>query len=337
MTLRHQSQAESFAATSDNPNAVFSDRSPQVLILMATHNGAGFLSDQLDSIARQEHRDWQLWISDDASSDGSAALIRAFMHGRPQGQVRLLSGPGRGATENFRSLLRRAELGGRVLAFCDQDDVWDPDHLSRGLAALARIPGPLAVYGCRMRICDAALNQIGLSPRPRRPLGFRNALVQNVLSGNTMLLSPAAAALLQQAETEPGPISVHDWWAYQVVTGAGGVAVLDDKPGLSYRQHGGNVIGANRGMRSLPARLGRHLQGTHRQWALQNSAALIASASRLTSENRQVLRLFTEALTAPRLRSLAALKRSGVYHQSPLARAAFWLSMALGGRQGQDP
>ncbi|MDT1062034.1 glycosyltransferase family 2 protein [Paracoccus sp. CPCC 101403] len=302
-----------------------------ILILMATRNGGRFISDQLESIARQSHADWQLWVSDDSSTDATLEIVGTFAARRPQGQIKVLRGPGIGATENFRSLLRRADLAGRCLAFCDQDDVWDADHLARGLQALTDVPNPLAVYGCRMRVCDAALQELHLSPRPARPLGFRNALVQNMLSGNTMLMTPAAAQLLQEAEAEAGSIPIHDWWAYQLVTGAGGTAILDEQPGLLYRQHGANVIGLKRGIRTVPGRLARHLRGKHREWALQNSAALAASSARLTPENRERLRAFTEALSAPLPGKLASLRRSGVYYQSPQARAAFWLSVAIGG------
>ncbi len=303
---------------------------PHVLILMATYNGGRFLADQLGSIEGQDHGEWRLLISDDGSTDGSRQLIREFMQGRPDGQVTLVEGPGAGAVANFRSLLRRAELQGSWVAFCDQDDVWDRDHLSRGLSALRRAQAPLAIYGCRMRICDEGLRPTGLSPLPTRALGFRNALVQNVLSGNTMIMTPAAACLLQQAEPEAGPIPVHDWWAYQLVTGAGGTAILDPEPGILYRQHGGNVVGANRGAGALPGRIRRHLSGTHLAWARQNSAALAASLPRLTPGNRRVLTDFAEALDAPWPARIAKLRRSGVYHQNVQVRLAFWSSVAVG-------
>ncbi len=79
-----------------------------VLILMATHNGGSFLAEQLDSIAAQSHADWRLMVSDDASSDNTPAVLQAFRDARPAGQVTLVSGPGRGAAANFRSLIRQA-------------------------------------------------------------------------------------------------------------------------------------------------------------------------------------------------------------------------------------
>ena len=40
-----------------------------VCVLLALHNGAGMLADQLNSLAAQTHTDWSLIISDDGSSD----------------------------------------------------------------------------------------------------------------------------------------------------------------------------------------------------------------------------------------------------------------------------
>lgn len=303
---------------------------PKIVILMATRNGARFLPAQLDSILKQDHPGWRLIVSDDGSTDGTRQIVSQMAAQRPVGQITLLDGPGQGATANFRSLLRRVYLQGDHLAFCDQDDLWQPDHLSRALSGLDRAAADLAVYGCRMRICDSDLRETGLSPLPHRALGFRNALIQNVLSGNTMVMTPAAARLLQAAEVEAGPMPVHDWWAYQLITGAGGQAILDEHPGIFYRQHGGNVIGANRGPKAMKARITRHLTGKYRDMAVQSCAALVPSAARLTEANRVVLQQFSCALSLPWPKNIAALRRSGVYHQSPQARLAFWISVAAG-------
>ncbi|MDQ1902451.1 glycosyltransferase [Paracoccus sp. WLY502] len=300
-----------------------------VLILMATHNGARFLIDQFASIAAQSHTAWRLLISDDASTDHSRQVIDQFIRARPPGQVALLQGPGKGATKNFRSLLRRADLENSFLAFSDQDDVWDRDHLSRALDSLSRLSDPLAIYGCRMKICDESLKPVRLSALPSAPLGFRNALVQNMLSGNTMVLTPPAAHLLQRAERRTGPMPVHDWWAYQMITGAGGRAVLDPVPGILYRQHDSNVIGMG-GLKRLPARIRRHLGGRYRSWAQQNSAALGVCADLLTPENRRSLDAFTKALSAPLPQKIAQLRRSGIYYQTRRDHLAFWLLVALG-------
>lgn len=305
----------------------------RLAILMAVRNGAAFLPDQLRSIAGQSFPDWRLVVSDDGSEDGSAGLVRAFAAGRSAGQVTLMTGPQHGAAENFRFLLRHhAETGGGALAFADQDDVWHTDHLARAVAQIEAAPTPV-LYGCRLAYCDADLRQTGLSPLPRYPTGFRNALVQNVFSGNGMAMNASAAAILGAAEAEAGgggAILLHDWWAYQILSGAGAATVLDPEVGVLYRQHGENVVGSNAGFQALPRRIWRHLRGAHGQWYRQNVAVLLRSEHRLTPANRRVLHDFATALDARPLHRIAPLRASGAYHQGAGARAAFWFSALTG-------
>ena len=77
----------------------------RVLIGLALYQGAEHIAAQLDSIARQTHDDWRLVVSDDGSQDAGPRILRDFAATRPPGQVELVEGPRRGATQNFLSLL----------------------------------------------------------------------------------------------------------------------------------------------------------------------------------------------------------------------------------------
>ncbi|MFZ5964854.1 glycosyltransferase [Thalassococcus sp. BH17M4-6] len=307
---------------------------PAVGILLAVYKGAADLPDQLDSLVVQDDSNWRLLISDDGSCDATAALVAAFKDQMPRRQVICLEGPGRGAAQNFLFLIgqwRRLMPAGSLMAFCDQDDVWLPDRLSRGRAALSSVPeGVPALYCSRTWITDANLATRRRSvPRPRPP-GFRNALVQNIASGNTILLNPAAAALLAEATEVVRDVVVHDWWAYLLVTGAGGVVVHDDAPTLLYRQHSGNQIGANDHLRARCKRIRQLLRGDFRDWNATNIAALGAVKDRLTPENRALLDAFAAMRAAPLPRRLIRLTRLHLYRQSKPAQAALWLAAVLG-------
>ena len=86
------------------------DPDAPVTILLASYRGARFIGAQLDSIAAQTHRDWQLIVSDDGSDDGTPEIVAKFAASRPAAQVQLVEGPGRGATQNFLHLLSIARL-----------------------------------------------------------------------------------------------------------------------------------------------------------------------------------------------------------------------------------
>lgn len=299
-----------------------------VTVLMGLRDGAAHLAAQLDSIAAQDHPDWSLIASDDGSVDASRAILSDFAARDPR--ARCVDGPRRGFAANYLSMLRRLPPRPGWIALADQDDIWLPDRLSRGLAALAG-QGGAALYCSRTWIVSPDLSARRLSPPRPRPPGFANALVQNIAAGNTILLNPAAAALAVAAAAEAGRVVAHDWWLYQLVTGAGGAVVHDDRPTILYRQHAGNLIGSNDGWIARARRLGQMLRGDFRDWNTVNLAALTASAARLTPEARAMLEGFARARgqrgPITRLRALRAL---GLYRQTRASTAALWLAAVLG-------
>ncbi len=302
-----------------------------VVIAMAMHNGCGRLPQQLDSFRDQSHANWSLVASDDGSTDASKRLVAEFGAGLDRNPVVCLAGPCRGYAENFLSVLRRMPPGDCWLAFSDQDDVWTPDRLERGVQSLRDLPaGTPGLYCSRTMICDDELRPLRLSaPRPRAP-GFRNALVQNIAAGNTILLNPAAAALVREAAAEAGRVIAHDWWVYQIVSGAGGTVVHDDEPTVQYRQHDGNQIGANDGARARLRRFRMILSGEYRRWNDVNVAALYGSAARLTPENRALLADFDRMRRAPLAARLRTMRRLGLYRQTRLSTMALWAAALLG-------
>lgn len=305
----------------------------QVLILMAVCNGADCLPEQLESIAGQEHENWHLLASDDHSLDKSAEVLQAFSVQHP-GHVTCFDGPRCGAAQNFLFLIRKAvdHLPSRGwLAFSDQDDIWLPERLSSGIAALEKYSNDEpALYCSRTWITDHHLEVRRLSDARPRPPSFRNALVQNIAPGNTILLNPAAAQLAAAAAAEVSDIVMHDWWIYQLITGVGGAVVHGDAPTLLYRQHAGNQIGANDRVRARLKRVCQLLHGDFRNWNARNIAALRASAHRLSPENRALL----EGFAAMRARALPGrlltMARLGLYRQSIPSQLALWLAAMLG-------
>jgi len=222
---------------------------PRVAIVLSTFNGEAFLQAQLDSLLVQTLAGWTLYWRDDGSSDGTVAIMRAFMDGPGAGCCVAVPGPpGRmGATASFMALLRAAAASDPdVVAFADQDDVWLPEKLAAGAAALSGASGP-ALYCSRQILVDHLLRRIGESAPLRRAPGFPTALTQNIATGCTVQLNRAAALLV--AGSEPPPPTLHDWWSYLVVAAAGGRLIADPAATVLYRQHGGNLVGAPPGMR----------------------------------------------------------------------------------------
>lgn len=303
---------------------------PQITIVMASYNGARYLPAQLDSILAQSWTDWRLIVSDDGSTDGTRQVV-ADHAARTAGKISLIEGPTRGATANFLHLIRQVDPQGWI-AFSDQDDVWKTDKLARAAAHLARQNGP-AIYAARTTICDEALRELSPAPHFPGPFGFRNALIQACLPGNTTVANTEALAILQRgaAAADAAGVISHDWWVYQILAGAGAAIHRDAAQVLLYRQHRQNVMGRNDTARAKAARASMLFDGSFADWLGRNQTALEAAADLMLPENREVLRRFGDLLTAPGYRALAEMRRLHLYRQSRAGTAAV-MAAALAGR-----
>lgn len=303
---------------------------PPITILMASYNGARYLPAQLDSILAQSWRDWRLLVSDDGSSDATAEILSHYAHGPAQGRLQVISGPGRGATANFLHLLTQADPQAPV-AFADQDDFWQPDKLARAMAWLAQQNGP-AVYAARTTICDQDLKPLNPAPHFPGPFGFRNALVQACLPGNTTVANPQALSVLQAAAPAAmrHDIVAHDWWVYQVMSGIGATLRRDPAQVLLYRQHPRNVMGRNDTTLARAARFGMLFDGSFAGWLARNQAALDEVNHLFTKDSRELLDRFGALLCMPGPAAFRQARKMGLYRQSRSGTAAILLAAATG-------
>ena len=225
------------------------DKQNRVAILLSTFNGEQFLSEQLDSLLAQTHADCDIWLRDDGSTDGTVAIVQRYAAQHPR--IQLKEGHNLGFVASFYELLQMVGDDYGYFAFCDQDDVWGAGKVAAAVSALAAQPG-VALYCSRTQYADTRLQPLGLSPNYQvGKIAWGNALVQNIATGCTVVLTAEARALM--LIQKPKACLAHDWWAYLVVSAFGQV-VFDPQSHILYRQHGGNTIGMER-------------QGVLGQWA----------------------------------------------------------------------
>jgi glycosyltransferase involved in cell wall biosynthesis len=121
---------------------------PVVSIGLPTFNRSKSLGLAIDSILAQDLRDFELVISDNASSDSTESICRKYC--RRDDRIRYIRQPAnRGASTNFQTVL--LESSGEYFMWLSDDDWLDPAYLSRcvgelsGNAELALVCG-LAKY-----------------------------------------------------------------------------------------------------------------------------------------------------------------------------------------------
>lgn len=302
-----------------------------VAVLLSTYNGMRYLPEQLESLRRQDFRRWTLIWRDDGSTDGTAALMHAFAaHYGAESCLPMPDQAGHlGIIGSFLTLLRQVPPN-TVAAFADQDDIWLPDKLQRGAEALAEIPDDVpALYCARQRLVDENLVMLGLSPHRDGPMVFPAALTQNVATGCTVMLNPAAVALI--AASNPPEGTLHDWWSYLVVSAAGGRLITDPVPVVLYRQHSANAVGAphsmvKRGMMAL-----RRGPDDFMQLFRRHVRGLVANPQALSPSARHDLTLLDRALSGGLLERLRAMRRvRGLVRQTWAETALFRLWFLIG-------
>lgn len=299
-----------------------------VAILLCLHNSERFLREQMASFFSQEYADWELWVSNDGSTDGSLDIVREFANRGKK--ITVVDGPCRGATANFLSVAQKADCDAEYFAWADADDIWLPDKLTRAVRRLDTMQRERATLYCgRTIIVDRDDNPLYLSTLYAKPPCFRNALSQNIAGGNTMVFNRTLRDLLC-VDGLPD-ILFHDWWAYILATGCGGEVYYDSDPCLRYRQHEENLIGCNRGLRAQLYRGRQLFHGAAREWNRTHIKALREYDGLLTAENREVLALFAKAAEASSpYRRLEYFLRSGVRRQSLLHNLSLGLATMLG-------
>lgn len=305
---------------------------PRVTILLCTYNGAAHLEAQLASYVDQTYTSWDLWVSDDGSTDDTMAILLAFQMDHGAGRdIHILKRPdtvsNKGPAGNFMWLLCAPDLPDQAVSISDQDDVWWPDKLARGMEQMAARDGPV-LYGAQSVHTNAALNPIGRSTPPPHPPSFGNALVQNIVSGHSAMLNRAGLALVR-ATGIPQDIHYHDWWLYQLVTGVGGIVKIDSNKVLFYRQHGDNAMGAHQGLRAALTRLTQVFGHTYGRWIAANTAAL-DRVPQITPEARATLDDLARAPRCIGLKRARYFRRRAIKRQTALAQIFLLIAVVLG-------
>src|SRR6266853_1462354 len=107
---------------------------PAVSVVIPLFNKRSYIIRCLESVSRQNIRDFEVIVVDDGSTDGSGEVAMGF----PDNRVRVIRQKNRGvgAARNRGIEESKAEL----IAFLDSDDEWMPPFLKRILDLRLKYP-----------------------------------------------------------------------------------------------------------------------------------------------------------------------------------------------------
>jgi glycosyltransferase involved in cell wall biosynthesis len=256
-----------------------------VSIALATFNGERYLAAQLASLAAQTHLPAELVVTDDCSDDRSIAIAQDFARGAPFPVTVVRNERRLGYRLNF--LRAAGRCSADLIAYCDQDDLWDPDKLAAMTQPFAEPEVLLAYHNAIVigedggRLGDLYAASPGVrtfAPLALEPwslvAGFTQVFRRSLLRFSAL----HAASIDAYWPDEP---MAHDQWQLFLASALGAVVRVGGAH-ARYRQHGDNVFGwENRAWLERPP--GHFLRGESFVAAAGNRAELLRAMSGLLS------------------------------------------------------
>lgn len=126
---------------------------PLVSIIMPAYNAAEYISEAIESVLAQSHKDWELLVINDGSQDNTEEKVLAFDDSR----IRYFIQENRGVSAARNVGLDKMQ--GDFFCFLDADDAYPPNSLAARLELLEKDPKVDFVDG-KVEIRDAQLQKV---------------------------------------------------------------------------------------------------------------------------------------------------------------------------------
>lgn len=273
---------------------------PLVSVVIPAWNSERTLLQTLQSVAAQTHRNLEILIIDDGSTDSTSSLASDFCSSEPR--ARLIQTKNRGVScARNRGI---AEAQADYIAPIDADDIWHPTKIEKQLRPAIAAPAPVGFVYCWYRQIDEECRLLSSGPRVElKGQAFSQlAYVNPVENGSAPLFSRSALLSVGGYDEDLPP---YEDVVVQLRIAAKYPIDLVPEHLVGWRLHGSNA---------------------------SNDIDLIVSQAR-----RMYARLVAEGLPVPRraLRWAAARNAFDIAEKRATggrpASAAIWLARALGG------
>jgi rhamnosyltransferase len=229
-------------------------------VILASHNGEAYLSQQLSSIKEQTGVNTNIYYSDDESSDGSKEILNTFRC------INLNHSADRfgSAAANFLNAIRKYEPpdNEQYIFFSDQDDIWLPNKMQAAICALEKngcdaYSGSFYAWNVNKKtvkyvnkkFSQNKIDHLFRSPGP----GFTFCLTRNAFA--------EIKEVINQNQNKFQNIRWHDWLIYSIARNRGLNWFIDCEPYALYRLHDQNDTGQMTSINEMMVRLKFVLSG----------------------------------------------------------------------------
>lgn len=256
---------------------------------MASYNGEEYICEQIDSILSQTLQQFELVVCDDCSTDSTWKILQNYS--ATDSRIRIFQNEGNiGFKNNFAKAISLTK--GEYIALCDQDDIWERDHLEQLLNHL----------GNKMIACGDSLLVDSQNHSLNMTLSYQQSF--DFVSDDDMkkayslfyFRSPFQGAgmlirreFFEMALPIPQQIPYHDVWFSELSCFYGGMNYFK-KVITRYRQHNKNVTGSRIQRRpKFGTWLRKILRGKYLQDRSYAALQILQRINDLTEEQRHFL------------------------------------------------
>jgi glycosyltransferase involved in cell wall biosynthesis len=259
----------------------------------------------------------ELVVCDDASTDGTKAIILDFAEHAPFPVRFQETETPLGYRRNFMRAVGFCQSD--LIAFCDQDDLWEPHKLAAMESVFDEADVYLAFHNATV------INKHG-KPYGRLYKAKSGIEMSPLLGRNPWIVVPGFTQIFRRGLTRfsflhgasvdvywPRENLAHDQWFYFLASVLGRIAFLGE-PLARYRQHGKNTFGWYTDTRS---NIERALRG---QYFIRDAIASSKACSALLQ------RMLGHSTTEEKARVVAAISYYDALHQRLLSRMSVYTS-----------
>ena len=212
-------------------------------------NGVDYLGEQLQSLLKQdisEKAEVKILVRDDGSTDMTQDILDRYQR---EEKITFIQGETIGKTKSFWELLEKAEEAD-YYAFCEQDDVWFPEKLSRAVKYLetrAIIDGEevdVAVSPL-LYMSDYTATNAKLKParftrnKTTKYADFEHSLLYSTMPGSTFVFNASARDLMLRYDVNKYFDANYDDLARNIIFIVGTI-VRDRVPTMYLRKNKGD-------------------------------------------------------------------------------------------------
>ena len=157
-----------------------------VSVVIPLYNAAPFIADTLQSILAQTYTDLQIYVIDDFSTDGSDKIVQELASKEPR--ITYVHAEKKGGCPAPNKNLGTRLAQGTYVAYCDNDDWWSPEKITKQVAYLDAHP-EVVILGTNVEIVDTEHNtSLGLfwkNPEQITPSTVRTLVLDGPILATT--------------------------------------------------------------------------------------------------------------------------------------------------------